>query len=113
MEGGQVTSHGIGGIHGPAVRPGLPEGQPRTGEVQRQPGAPLPKIADGTAVNGLVLEAREEGIYMVRVAGQALLARALERLGPRVRIRIERVAQIERTRNGKFRQIVSRLSGEQ
>lgn len=44
---------------------------------------------------------------------QALLARALERLGPRVRIRIERVAQIERTRNGKFRQIVSRLSGEQ
>lgn len=27
---------------------------------------------------------------------QALLARALERLGPRVRIRIERVAQIER-----------------
>ncbi len=76
MEGGQVTSHGIGGIHGPAVRPGLPEGQPRTGEVQRQPGAPLPKIADGTAVNGLVLEAREEGIYMVRVAGQALLARA-------------------------------------
>jgi len=44
---------------------------------------------------------------------QALLARALERLGPRVRIRIERVAQIERTRNGKFRQIISRLSGEQ
>ena len=42
---------------------------------------------------------------------QALLARALERLGPRVRIRIERVAQIARTRNGKFRQIVSRLSG--
>lgn len=48
------------------------------------------------------------------IAGeQELLARALERLGPRVTIRIERVARIERTRNGKFRQIVSRLSGEQ
>jgi phenylacetate-coenzyme A ligase PaaK-like adenylate-forming protein len=43
----------------------------------------------------------------------ALDSRARDRLGERVNIRIERVASIERTRNGKFRQIVSRLSGEQ
>lgn len=43
----------------------------------------------------------------------ALDGRARDRLGERVNIRIERVAHIERTRNGKFRQIVSRLSGEQ
>jgi len=36
--------------------------------------------------------------------------RARERLGTQVIIRIERVAQIARTRNGKFRQIISRLS---
>ena len=44
-------------------------------------------------------------------AEMALLQRARERLGTQVIIRIERVAQIARTRNGKFRQIVSRLSG--
>ena len=43
-------------------------------------------------------------------AETALLQRARERLGTQVNIRIERVAQIARTRNGKFRQIVSRLS---
>ena len=43
----------------------------------------------------------------------ALLLRARERLGQQVIIRIERVAEIPRTRNGKFRQIVSRLSGSE
>ena len=43
-------------------------------------------------------------------AEEALVQRARERLGTQVVIRIERVAQIARTRNGKFRQIVSRLS---
>lgn len=44
---------------------------------------------------------------------QALMGRARERLGEQVRIRIERVAHIARTPNGKFRQIVSRLSGSE
>lgn len=43
-------------------------------------------------------------------AETALLQRARERLGTQIKIRIERVAHIARTRNGKFRQIVSRLS---
>ena len=43
----------------------------------------------------------------------ALMLRARERLGQQVIIRIERVAEIPRTRNGKFRQIVSRLSGSE
>jgi len=73
-----MAAQGIGGISGPSVRPGLPEGQPqpRVDGSPRQPGNQLPRIADGTVVNGLVLEAREEGSYLVRVAGQALLARA-------------------------------------
>jgi len=44
--------------------------------------------------------------------GQVLLARARERLGKAVRIELERVPSIERTRNGKFRQIVSHLKME-
>ncbi|MGI6783781.1 MAG: hypothetical protein ACOX5A_06085 [Aminivibrio sp.] len=71
-----MTARGIGGIQGPSVRPGLPEGQPRVDESLRQPGTRLPGFADGTVVNGRVLEAREEGTYLVRVAGQNLLARA-------------------------------------
>lgn len=73
-----MASSGMGGIYGPSVRPGLPEGQtqPRVDGSPRQPGTQLPRIADGTLVNGLVLEAREEGSYLVRVAGQNLLARA-------------------------------------
>ena len=73
-----MTPYGFGGISGPSIRPGLPEGQaqPRVEGSPRQPGSQLPRIVDGTVVNGLVLEAREEGAYLVRVAGQALLARA-------------------------------------
>ncbi|NLA91494.1 MAG: hypothetical protein GX843_07680 [Synergistaceae bacterium] len=71
-----MTAQGIGGIQGPSVRPGLPEGQPRLEEAPRPAGPQLPRIANGAVVNGLVLEAREEGAYMVRVAGQNLLARA-------------------------------------
>ena len=44
--------------------------------------------------------------------GQVLLTRAGERLGKAVRIELERVPSIERTRNGKFRQIVSHLKME-
>ncbi|KAB2963740.1 phenylacetate--CoA ligase family protein [Zoogloea sp.] len=44
--------------------------------------------------------------------GQVLLTRAQERLGREVRIELERVPGIERTRNGKFRQIVSHLKME-
>ena len=44
---------------------------------------------------------------------QHLLQRARERLGPQVTLRIERVPAIERTRNGKFRQIVSRIHTRQ
>lgn len=44
--------------------------------------------------------------------GQLLLTRAQERLGRGVHIELERVPGIERTRNGKFRQIVSHLKME-
>ncbi len=71
-----MTPQGIGGVHGPNIRHGLPEGQPRLEEGLRTTETRLPRIANGAVVNGLVLEAKEEGAYMVRVAGQTLLARA-------------------------------------
>lgn len=68
----------VGGVYGAASRPILPEGQPRPqiDGTPRQGGEKLPGIADGTVVNGLVLEAKDGGAYLVRVAGQALLAQA-------------------------------------
>ncbi len=70
-------------------------------------------------VEAQVVQERLDEVCIRIVAGpdfgnrdeQALLLRARERLGEQVIIRIERVAQIARTRSGKFRQIVSRLSG--
>lgn len=70
-------------------------------------------------VEAQVVQERLDEVCIRVVAGpgfgrdneQALLMRARERLGPQVIIRIERVPNIGRTRNGKFRQIVSRLNG--
>ena len=70
-------------------------------------------------VEAQVVQERLDEVCIRIVAGpefghreeQALLLRARDRLGAQVIVRIERVAQIARTRNGKFRQIVSRLSG--
>lgn len=72
-------------------------------------------------VEAQVVQERLDEVRIRVVAGaefgqrdeQALLRRARARLGPQVIVRIERVARIARTRNGKLRQIVSRLSGEQ
>lgn len=71
-------SYEVGGVYGPSSRPVLPEGQPRPqiDGTPRQPGDRLPRIADGTVVNGLVLEAKGDETYLVRVAGRALLAQA-------------------------------------
>ena len=73
-----MIPEGIGRIPGPSIRPGTPDGsgQPRI------EGTPLPsrgnvaEIADGARVNGFVASLREDGSYMVRIAGQNLLARA-------------------------------------
>ncbi len=72
-------------------------------------------------VEAQVVQERLDEVVIRIVAGadfnhrdeQALLLRARERLGQQVIIRIERVDEIPRTRNGKFRQIVSRLSGSE
>lgn len=72
-------------------------------------------------VEAQVVQERLDEVVIRIVAGtefsqrdeHALLLRARERLGQQVIIRIERVAEIPRTRNGKFRQIVSRLSGSE
>lgn len=73
-----MTPSNIGGVSGPSIRPGLPESQPQPrveGETQ-QTGTSFPRIPNGTMVNGLVLEARDGGAYLVRVAGQTLTAQA-------------------------------------
>ncbi|TXH41200.1 MAG: phenylacetate--CoA ligase family protein [Burkholderiaceae bacterium] len=72
-------------------------------------------------VEAQVVQERLDEVVIRIVAGadfdhrdeQALRLRARERLGQQVIIRIERVDEIPRTRNGKFRQIVSRLSGSE
>lgn len=53
------------------------------------------------------------GVEFGQQEEQALMLRARERLGEQMGISIERVAQIPRTPNGKFRQIVSRLNGSE
>lgn len=72
-------------------------------------------------VEAQVVQERLDEVAIRIVAGaefghrdeQALLQRARERLGEQVIVRIERVADIPRTRNGKFRQIVSRIGGSE
>ncbi|HPE66243.1 MAG TPA: hypothetical protein PK849_08700 [Synergistales bacterium] len=72
-----MTPPNIGGITGPQIRPGLPDAQqPRVDGAPQQQGKSLSTIPNGTVVNGTVLEAREAGAYLVRVAGQTLTAQA-------------------------------------
>ncbi len=61
-----MTPEGIGRIPGTSVRPGTPLPQRGT----------LPGISDGARVNGFVASLQEDGSYLVRIAGQNLLARA-------------------------------------
>lgn len=73
-----MTPEGIGRIPGTSVRPGTPHGPGQ----QKIDGAPLPQrgtlpgIRDGARVNGFVASLQEDGSYLVRIAGQNLLARA-------------------------------------
>ncbi len=71
-----MTPPNIGNVTGPQIRPGLPDAQQSRVDGGAQPSKTLPSIPNGSTVSGLVLEAREGGAYLVRVAGQTLLAQA-------------------------------------
>ena len=73
-----MTPDGIGRVSGPSIRPGTPNGsgQPKIDGAPLLQRGSVSGIADGARVNGFVASLQEDGSYLVRIAGQNLLARA-------------------------------------